>query len=95
MENHVPTDILENAIFFRNIGYCKFVEWCHFSKILKKDPDLENLKKENRAIITTLEELGKLLFEKDKQIESIIESIEEMNKTKKVPEKKVLNVYKM
>ena len=64
MENHVLTDILENAIFFRNIGYCKFGEWCHFSHILKKDPDLENLKKENRAIITKLEELEKLSLRK-------------------------------
>ena len=74
--------------FFRNIVYCKFGKWCHFSHILKKDPDLENLKKENRAIITKLEELEKLLFEKEKQIEHIIESIEEMNKPKKVPVKK-------
>ena len=48
--------------FFRNIGYCKFGEWCHFSHIVKKDPELENLKTENRAIIKKLEELEKLLF---------------------------------
>lgn len=74
--------------FLRNIGYCKFGEWCQFSHILKKDPDLENLKKENLSILTKLEQLEKLLFEKDKQIESIIESIGELNKIKKGPAKK-------
>ena len=74
--------------FFRNIGYCKFGEWCQFSHILKKDPVLENLKKENMAIIKKLGELEKLLFEKNKQIESIIESIGEMDKMKKDPVRK-------
>ena len=30
--------------FFKNIGYCKFGEWCLFSRIIMKDPEMEKMK---------------------------------------------------
>ena len=41
---------------FRNIGYCKFESGVIFSHIVKKDPELEKIKEDNR----TVEELEKL-----------------------------------
>ena len=66
--------------FFKNVGYCKFGEWCLFSHIIKKDPEMEKLKAENRAILKRLEEVEKVLFEKDKEINDIMKSIEETRK---------------
>ena len=62
--------------FLRNRGYCKFGEWCLFSHVIKKDPEIEKIKAENRAILKRLEEVEKILFEKDKAIDEIMKYIE-------------------
>ena len=69
--------------FLRNYGYCKFGEWCLFSHIVKKDPEVEKLKAENKEIKKKLEELEKILFEKNEQIENILEYMKETRKMEK------------
>ena len=66
--------------FLRNYGYCKFGEWCLFSHTVKKDPEVEKLKAENIEIKKKLEELEKILFEKNEQIENILEYMKETRK---------------
>ena len=60
---------------FENIGYCKFGEWCLLSHNIKKDPNIKNLEKEYKNVRNKLEKLEKLIDEKDKQMENIIESM--------------------
>ena len=61
--------------FLQNIGYRKFGEWCLLSHNIKKDPNIENLEMENKNVRNNLEKLEKLIDEKDKQMENIIESM--------------------
>jgi hypothetical protein len=56
-------------MLFRNRGYCRFGEWCHFLHIVSKVPGIEKIKAENEAILEKLIALVKLLLEKDKELE--------------------------
>ena len=76
---------------FTNRGYCKFGEWCHFLHIVKKDPEMEKIKSENKEILKKLDFLEKLLFEKDKEIQNILKTIEESRNTK---EKQISKSFK-
>ena len=68
--------------FFRNRGYCKFGEWCHFLHVVRKNPEIEKIKEENKAILEKLNALEKLLLEKDKEMEQILKAIQETKNTK-------------
>ena len=68
--------------FFRNRGFCKFGEWCHFVHIARKDPEIEKIKAENKRIRERLDALEKLLVEKDKEMNKILKSIQETRNSK-------------
>ena len=53
-----------------------------FLHIVKKDPEMEIIKSENKEILKKLYVLEKLLFEKDKEIQNILKAIEESRNTK-------------
>ena len=50
---------------------------------MKKHPEVEKLKSENKEIKKKLEELEKILYEKNEQIENILEYIKETRKKEK------------
>ena len=43
--------------FLKNIGYCKFGEWCLFSHNIRKDPNIEKLDMEDKNIKRLLKNL--------------------------------------
>ena len=62
---------------FRNIGYCKFGAFCFFRHVVKKDPEIEKLKAENKEMMEKLRKLEELLLEKDDQIKMIIKTMQD------------------
>ena len=70
--------------YYRDYNRCIFGEWCFF-KHIEKDNDLETLKQENEALKKKIDEIDKLLSEKDNMIDSIVNSM--LEKFKKIEER--------
>ena len=61
--------------YFRDIGYCKFGEWCLFSHSIKNSKDLED--KEIKELFEKLKAVEDKLEEKSKLIEKLENVISE------------------
>ena len=70
--------------WFRDYQRCKFIEYCSYSYV-KKVADYEKLKKENESFEKKIYEIEKNMVEKDKLLDSIVNSM--LKKFRKLEEK--------